>query len=137
MPQVNKKLPLDENKFAGVNYELTLERAKQRLNIMSDSDLAKEIEVFRQTINQAKKGRSFPWEKLVRICLKRKVSLDYVFTGVNRTQELEDKLVLLRVKYSALQETLARGRERLEEDETPEWQRRHLSNHARDPTLPD
>jgi hypothetical protein len=63
------------------NFQEIFERLKKFIQTRSDSEIAKELEITLQELRTFKKKQELPSDILVRYCLKRKISIDWLLTG--------------------------------------------------------
>ena len=65
----------------GENYEIILSRLKEVLSARSDADVARGLEISTAALSAFKKQGKFPYERLVKFCLTRDISIDWLFKG--------------------------------------------------------
>ena len=63
------------------NYEIILSRLKEVLRARSDADVARGLDVSTAALSGFKKQGKFPYERLVKFCLARDISIDWLFKG--------------------------------------------------------
>ncbi|MDR4507691.1 MAG: helix-turn-helix domain-containing protein [Candidatus Brocadiaceae bacterium] len=70
-----------------IKYSEVIKRLQEILHTQSDEDIAGGLELTPQTFSQCKKRDSIPYELLVKFCLLRKLSLDWLFIGDQNKQD--------------------------------------------------
>lgn len=73
------------------NLEEILNRVKEKLNLKSDSDLAKYLDLSSGTIPNWRIRNKIPYEELFTICEKNNFDIQYIFYGNTKNiSEIED-----------------------------------------------
>ena len=63
------------------NFIDIMEKLKNKLNISSDSQIAEKLGINRSNFGERKKRNSIPYENLVILCKKEKISLDFILNN--------------------------------------------------------
>lgn len=63
------------------NYDLVIDRLKEKLEIKSDSALADLFEISTSAMSQNKRRDSIPYDRVIQVCMDNNISIDYVIKG--------------------------------------------------------
>lgn len=106
----------------GENYEIILSRLKEVLDAKSDADVARGLEISTAALSAFKKQGKFPYERLVKFCLTRDISIDWLFKGGHTSPPAPTSLNkdLLRSIIEGVEEYLRREHLELPADKKAE-----------------
>lgn len=95
-----------------------INRLKEKFSLKNETQVAKLLNVEQNTLSSWKKRNKIPYEKLDELAVENKLSLDWVLSGKESTENLEllqsfnqltkekQEIYLLRIKADALENNL-------------------------------
>ena len=88
-------------------FNKIMDKLKKILNINSDTELAEKMELSRSNYSERKQRNSIPYENLINLCKKEKISIDYLLKNENNSsfsndyqEKLENSIKKLNEKES-------------------------------------
>lgn len=69
------------------NFNDIMERLKLLLKVHSDTAIAEMLEISQSTFAERKKRKSIPYDRIIALCDKKGISVDWLFYGQSRDTE--------------------------------------------------